>query len=125
MQSLLVATSVVRFAVLIVCLSPSICLFRLATIAPQNICRVAVTRKERCKQSLDPWQPLHEHIAPSSRLKSRKSFIKISTSKNSKTATEPLKQSDKTDLFQFPAISGSSEFLQTNLNLRRKNSGLP
>ena len=50
-----------------------------------------------------------------------KASSKTSALENSNTGTERLKQWDKTDLSQYPAIPNPSKSLQANINLTRKN----
>ena len=50
-------------------------LYRLAGIAPPEIRRDGIAKLEKFKQEIDERHPLHGHVPPPPRLKSRKSFM--------------------------------------------------
>ena len=55
--------------------TPLTSLYRVAGIAPPEIRRDITARTEKFKQEYDERHPLHGHVPPDSRLKSRKSFM--------------------------------------------------
>ena len=97
-------------------------LYRLAGIAPPDIRRDTMTRTEKFKQEIDTRHPLYEHICPTPRLKSRKSFM-TNESLNTRLAQahkiESWRQWDQSTHNE--ALPDPNEELPRGTNLQRKD----
>ena len=97
-------------------------LYRLAGIAPPDIRRNVTTRTEKFRQEVDERHPLHGHVPPTSRLKSRKSFM-THESLNTRMAydhkIEKWREKDQSQCSD--AIQEPNEQLPRGTNLPRKD----
>ena len=88
----------------------------LAAVAPPRIRRNVATRKEKRKQIPDSRHPLHEHTPVPRRLKSCKSFARVTPLEHANSATARMKLRSA-DLNSAPSSSGpapSENFQQTS-----------
>ena len=97
-------------------------LYRLAGIAPPDIRRNVTTRTEKFRQEVDERHPLHGHVPPTPRLKSRKSFM-THESLNIRMAydhkIEKWREKDQSQCSD--AIQEPNEQLPRGTNLPRKD----
>ena len=101
--------------------TPLPALYRLASIAPPDIRRDAIARKEKTKQASDPRHPLYNHQEARKRLKSRNSFMTVEALETSDLSKYRLQKWRERDCqITNNALPNPSEDLPCGFSLTRK-----
>ena len=100
--------------------TPVPALHRLAGIAPPHIRRDTASKIQKHKQETDQRHPLHNHIPPRQRLKSRKSFMTVESIDPSHAPIYRESTWKEADSYQNNAVQVPREGLPCGTHLTRK-----